>query len=51
MVSITLEELTQHITSAIKENLIVHKGVILNEGKAKMIERLERELKLLKGGD
>lgn len=31
-VSITLEELTQHITSAIKENLIAHKGVVLNEG-------------------
>ena len=32
VVSITLEELTQHIASAIKENLIVHKGVVLNEG-------------------
>ena len=32
MVSITLEELTQHITSPIKENLITHKGVVLNEG-------------------
>ena len=32
VVSITLEELTQHITSVIKENLIVHKGVVLNEG-------------------
>lgn len=31
VVSITLEELTQHIASAIKENLIVHKGVVLNE--------------------